>query len=507
MDDDREDLFQEPEIYALQKGILKLNKPLPPHPLVDRTRKSTTSCQVVSIKKNGHPHWSTRRDKSRQYDTCDGFRRQENEREMHYVFMPNGPIEESSSGQRCALCHVKKFDEEHLRYHNVWQFTISSKAAVKKSRKGDFIKLLKTHKVPDTMINRLVIEWYVVRKKKAYSCGLCVKFIPSLSKRTSHMCQDHFGRGQNMEDWDDNNLIRGLLLQPKLRDACCTLFGLDPSCPDWTFVWPASVMKDLQHKLEMRQDTPRNLALIAFNAAERVRNHTAAQDVTVADSQFRPHSQRSPRASHSVPHRVVANTSPATNETLTSTSATPLSDTYQEPIQDESAFGYLYDLHHPDDQRNQFHSHENGNVQRHMGNRTYVPDAMFNDGHLEPSPFQSVPVTPMDIMDSHTPENVSMENEHALYTPPPFSLSPFADVGIEPGFGFPTADIPAPEYDPSQDPNIDHGSYDHPPFAPLPKRKLSEFSTLIANSRPQTLSPWTSSLGPEEREEKQPRES
>ena len=488
-DTDEKDPFREPEIQALEKGILKLSKPVPPPPLESKDSVFKSSCRPSPMGKDGHPHWSTSRENNRLYKTCDGFRRQENEREMHYVFMPKGPIENFLDGQRCALCHINNPDEDHLRQHDVLQFAKSSNTSLKRSRRGEFEKLLRAHKVPDTHIDELVEQWHFIQKKKAYSCGLCIKLLSTLSERTSHMCREHFGKGQNMDNWNDNNLIRGLLLQPELRKCCRSLFDSDPSRADSGFFWPSSVIKELQYKLELGRGAPQELASLAFKAAECKENPSSNQDVAATGSQFSKQILNTATASAvSYPDTVAAMQS-ATNAVHFPTSVTRCSDAQKEPLPDEDMFddpcgpldaSALY-AQSTSDSNTKFRTRTNS----HSFKNSSQVDATL---YLSEVPF-GLPLSLGDFMNNYSHGGTSTDEEHGTYIPPASYPSSRINTDATPAFDS------SPSYDPTTWYVQDQGSspaYD-PNYmslpSPVPKRKLSENSAAAAHSRPQTMSP------------------
>lgn len=483
---DQKDSFREPEIQALEKSILKLNKPIPPPPPENRNPPSKTSHLPTPAEKDSHPHWSTSRESNRQYTTCDGFRRQENEREMHYVFMPEGPVEDLPNGHRCALCHLANPNEDHLRYHNVWHFAKTSKAPLRRSRKGEFEKLLRAHHVPDTHVDHLVSKWRIVQKKKAYSCGLCITLIPSLSKRTSHMCRDHFGQGQNLDNWDDNNLIKGLLLQPELRKCCRVLFKSDPSRADSTFVWPSSVVKDLQYKLELGQSTPQELALLAFKAAENTGEASSNQDVAATGSQFPLQTFHITTAPAVMVPDGVPGTLPATRGIpfpFPTSPATP-SDMQKDPMLEEDRLDDTYDLLHTQQMPDTNTKH-----QTRTNSPVLHPIEQIGFHHYSPEALSQAPVTLMDFINNHSHAGAMAVEEHGMYIPPHFSTSTFMSVDAMPALDPSLSHDPPAWFVQDQDSSPRYDTNDQYLAAPVPKRKLSENSTVAAHSRPQTMSP------------------
>ena len=144
---------------------------------------------------SGSRYWSTAEDNPQQFTTFDGFRRHENERERYYILLPDGLIEDSPQGMLCALCLVPDTSLKHFEMHKALTYMETSKPSMKRSRKENFRRLLKTHNVPDEHVDRLVKKWHFKHKKQAYSCGLCINLFNTLLERTNHLARDPLRAG------------------------------------------------------------------------------------------------------------------------------------------------------------------------------------------------------------------------------------------------------------------------------------------------------------------------
>ena len=280
-DSDDARILPESSAQYLEKGYLNINKPVP-QPPPDALDTSVTKVGG----RTSFEHFATSQELNRPIMTCDGFKRHEKEQERYWVFLPFGPVETSPQGSRCALCPTPHPDEEHLRFHNTLQHSSGSKPQIKKSRKGDFEKLLNAHKVHDQYISDLVERWRFVRRKKAYSCGFCVNLFDTLSERTKHLCHAHFHRGQKMDHWHTTNLIRGLLLQPEVNKEYRNLYGVDPSSVESHRIWIVSKLKNLQNRLEISEESPRDLAIATHNAARYLDSPSRRVEFWKASSHF-----------------------------------------------------------------------------------------------------------------------------------------------------------------------------------------------------------------------------
>ena len=238
------------------------------------------------IEKPGPRYWSTTQEDPHEFKTFDGFRRHENEREKYYVLLPDGLIEDPRCEPQCALCLHPEPDDTHFKTHNILNHAQSPRRITKKSRKGDFEKLLRTYNVPDGHVERLVKRWHCTQKKKAYSCGLCIKLMSTLLERTKHLAHDHYERGQDRAYWNVNNLIKGLLLQKEINQEYRRRFSIDPSDEHSRLIWEPSIARDLQERLELGKEAPGELAQAAFESATRSEGILRDQDILATGSQF-----------------------------------------------------------------------------------------------------------------------------------------------------------------------------------------------------------------------------
>ena len=242
----------------------------------------------VPLRKDAH--FATSGESDRPIMTCDGFKRHEMEQIRYWVFMPDGPIENSPQGSRCALCPTLEPDVDHLKYHGTQEYANRTRQ-IRKSRRDEFEKVLRAHKASNEWIEKLIHDWRIDQKRKAYSCGFCVKLFKTLPERNKHLCHAHFHRGQNMDDWHVTNLIRGLLLQEEVNRAYREMFGMDPSNVDLRRTWRSSSLKDLQDRLELGKESPQELASAVHKAIG-----TLPSDCKIleAGSQFLPKSRSFP---------------------------------------------------------------------------------------------------------------------------------------------------------------------------------------------------------------------
>lgn len=213
------------------------------------------------------PRWCTTREHLTVFTTYGGFAKHENEHDSSYVFLPQGPIEETRWGPQCALCETTNPDKAHLQSHDILKYEGWLGTPITRSRKGKFEELLKKHKASDEKIKILPKKWRDIRKKKAYSCGFCISTFEKLPDRTSHIDREHYAKGTHIDDWNDTYVIKGLLLPRELKQECLKLFQVDPTVIETRISWPPSVIEDLQLRLELREESAKDLAIRVFHQA------------------------------------------------------------------------------------------------------------------------------------------------------------------------------------------------------------------------------------------------
>ena len=251
---------------------MDLNKSHPPLPdgYPDSTVATPPSRSRSSTHGARYERWCTTREhQNNRITTYHGFAKHEKEHENYYVFLPKGPIESTRWGQQqCALCEEIDPDREHLQHHNILKYDGWLGKPVTRSRRVNFEELLRRHKTSNDKIKELADKWRAVREKKAYSCGFCITTFRTLSDRTSHIDREHYAKGKTMTEWNDTFVIKGLLLQPEVKEVCLKLFSVDPTIAETEISWPPSVIEDLQLRLELREETPYDLAVDAFRQAD-----------------------------------------------------------------------------------------------------------------------------------------------------------------------------------------------------------------------------------------------
>ena len=115
----------------------------------------------------------------------------------------------------------------------------------------------------------LADKWRRDQGKRFWACGFCVTLFLSFTDRLRHICKEHYDQGQKLEEWDANNVIRGLLLQPRVDGPWKSLVDAHCFHSASELTWKSSELKDLQYKLEIGPTDGRSgehLAKVAYSA-------------------------------------------------------------------------------------------------------------------------------------------------------------------------------------------------------------------------------------------------
>lgn len=125
--------------------------------------------------------------------------------------------------------------------------------------------LVQQHRVHSQVGATLVDQWRYDSNKKYFSCGFCVAIFPSILERSNHIDNEHWKNGQNMDSWELDILIRGLLLEPKVQAAWRVLLKSYPSLIESNLRWEMPLAKGLQPRLEKSEEPGSVLAKAALD--------------------------------------------------------------------------------------------------------------------------------------------------------------------------------------------------------------------------------------------------
>ena len=185
--------------------------------------------------------------------------------------MPNGPIEYTADVAKCAFCGLRDPSQSHCEIHKAFPCANKSWDVRNYTRKPHFITHLKTHQVPNCA--ELADRWKDTIDKKHFSCGFCVAHFHTLIQQLNHIDAAHFKLFQNFQDWDFNNVIRGLLLQPGVAESWRCILASNPDLTESLLRWDLSVSKKLQFRLEMGNEPAEILAEVAFSESTYESSH------------------------------------------------------------------------------------------------------------------------------------------------------------------------------------------------------------------------------------------
>ncbi len=217
------------------------------------------------------------------------------EHEIEYPCMPDGIAEMTRAGPRCWFCSSPWPDQDHLNIHLIAQCRESDGRPRNYTRMANLINHVEHfHGASDG--RRLAEKWRNTNKngKKYYACGFCISCYTSLAEQTNHIDVQHWNHGQELKDWQPNNVILGLLLQPNVHDAWNGLVARHNVPRATHFSWHTSIIGDLQQKLEQSRDSAENLARWTFMQSSYYQRH-GAEIETSAQSGLLDNACREPR--------------------------------------------------------------------------------------------------------------------------------------------------------------------------------------------------------------------
>lgn len=209
--------------------------------------------------------WCTYCSPPRRFRRKDGWARHEREKHEEHLYpcMPNGAIEMTEQGPVCAICKTSDPDKTHLDKHNIGSCVSNPWSTNAYKRRIDLVNHLK-HRHGISNGQGLAEHWKRAPDKKAWACGFCVKYFPQRMDRINHIYAEHYAQGTDMRSWDAVKVIWGLLRQPRLWDAWSEYLLAKYSLAPTELTWHASVVKSLQRRLEMGEESPEVLVAAAY---------------------------------------------------------------------------------------------------------------------------------------------------------------------------------------------------------------------------------------------------
>ena len=243
---------------------------LPTTPTSSRSRDTfldlsteTSNDEATQPLATTHNHWCFTCPNPRVITTCDGWKRHMKEHETRYRCMPRGPIEYTADGAKCAFCGFQNPSQSHCNIHKAFPCANRSLDVRSYTRKPHFIIHLRTHDISNVAV--LADHWKDTINKKHFSCGFCISHFNSLIEQLNHIDVAHYRLLHHIGDWDPNKVIRGLLLQPGVSESWRRILALHPGLVESLLRWDLAVIKTLQPRLEVGNESADVLADLAFN--------------------------------------------------------------------------------------------------------------------------------------------------------------------------------------------------------------------------------------------------
>ena len=237
---------------------------------------------LVKPANQDHKYWCTVCD-NHSFQNSDGWKKHEKEHEIKYVCMLAGIFETTNEGRRCILCGALNQPDSHHSVHNIAPCVEATNRPSFKRRYDMVGHLRDYHAIDDTANGGIIADrWRCQSSKSAWSCGFCIHLSPALQAHLRHIGTEHFEKGQSIKDWKYSNVIRGLLLQPEIKEAWQHLLH------SLEIVWPQEIRwnklktESLLYRLEndvTGKETPQSLAKAAYESAEFIWN-PAYKDTT-----------------------------------------------------------------------------------------------------------------------------------------------------------------------------------------------------------------------------------
>ena len=209
------------------------------------------------------------------YTTCDGWKRHMKEHDTVWPCMPHGPLEVAGTGVFCAICGSVNPNDSHIAGHSIGSCGDRSDKPRGVSRRVNLEKHLRqSHVVSDDFARSLANKWKTTLRKTHFACGFCVCIFSTIHEQLNHVDTDHFRKGQQITEWSATNVIRGLLLSPRVASWFQWLLLSDPYAEDRHLHWEWHMVEDLQRRLEIAEDASETLAsdayaLLTFNLSRQ----------------------------------------------------------------------------------------------------------------------------------------------------------------------------------------------------------------------------------------------
>ena len=174
-------------------------------------------------------YWCTVCDVPKSYKDSGNWKKHEKEHETIFVC------------ERCSAAHESMADQSP-----------GTKAFSCARRHTMVDHLIKSHGVAVQDGRDLADQWRFTVKKQAWSCGFCGSLFLDFKDRLKHIDTEHFKKYENIQHWDFNKVIHGLLLQPRMENAWKKrTASLIPWVQPEDLIWTTAFAKNMRPKLEI----------------------------------------------------------------------------------------------------------------------------------------------------------------------------------------------------------------------------------------------------------------
>ncbi|KAL2055060.1 hypothetical protein ABVK25_004882 [Lepraria finkii] len=113
-------------------------------------------------------------------------------------------------------------------------------------------------------------------RRSTSTAGFCVSLFTSMKEQLNHIDNEHFKQRKHIHAWDFNQVIRGLLLQPRVNSILRSMFGNDYTITQG-FNWDPFTNQHLHERIEISEVTPNALASAAINQGGHPSQHGPAE--------------------------------------------------------------------------------------------------------------------------------------------------------------------------------------------------------------------------------------
>ena len=228
------------ESNSLQPSLNPHSRQVPPNNLA-RHHPIISVDSTLSKHAENH-YWCTVCDPPKSYKDSGNWKKHEKGHETIFVCGLDNTVDDSGAGQNSSTkpfsCKRRDIMVNHLsKSHGI--------SAVQQGRE-------------------LADRWRISVKKQAWSCGFCGNLFVNFQDRLKHIDTQHFRKYEDIQDWDFNKVIHGLLLQPRMENAWKRRSA---SLLPWErledLVWTRAFAKNMRAKLEIGPSDENDAAALA----------------------------------------------------------------------------------------------------------------------------------------------------------------------------------------------------------------------------------------------------